>query len=340
METLSPEIVELYQHRLWHELAEALLQLPGAQVAAIWDSLKQFSDNLNQVKLAQLGILAIEGTDPLASISFLREISTSDKPASLLLRIQIGRLTLLCGNLLEAQSILEEVQKDVENLPDLDSILYSHLYGALAELYRQKNNPELFYRFSLQYLAYTPPAEVSNPQQLAADLATAVLVAETIHNFGELIEQAVFKSLQNTENQWIYELLILCNEGRVKELQERAHALPPVLQNPVLLQKVRILALMEHVLRTNHWELTFQEIAHIMNAQVSEVEWMLMKAMALELIRGEIDEVSGVVKISWLQPRVLDHERLELLQKRLGLWRGTISNVLNHLESEAKELIE
>lgn len=65
-----------------------------------------------------------------------------------------------------------------------------------------------------------------------------------------------------------------------------------------------------------------------------------MKAMGLELIRGDIDEVEQKVKINWLQPRVLDGDRIKVLAETVGTWRNTVNNVLNHLEHSTKELFE
>lgn len=45
-----------------------------------------------------------------------------------------------------------------------------------------------------------------------------------------------------------------------------------------------------------------------------------MRAMSLGLIKGIIDEVDSTVNITWVQPRVLDKERLGLLVDQLSGW--------------------
>lgn len=97
---------------------------------------------------------------------------------------------------------------------------------------------------------------------------------------------------------------------------------------------------MEFVFRNNNWELTFDEVAGIMNTPLGDVEWLLMKAMSLELVKGEINEVDKKVKITWLQPRVLDLDRIGVLAQTVGDWRNTVNSVLNYLENQAKELLD
>jgi len=47
-------------------------------------------------------------------------------------------------------------------MSDLDNNIYSELYRGLSDVYKFKNNLELYYRYSMQYLAYTPANEVKN----------------------------------------------------------------------------------------------------------------------------------------------------------------------------------
>jgi 26S proteasome regulatory subunit N9 len=340
MESLPIEIRELHERRQWHELTEKLLVLDSRSISVSWSSISQFRDKLNQSKLVLLAIKATEEQDPSTAIVFLENLNLIDSQASLLLKIAISSQYLRIGNPSSASVLLDEALKQVEKENDLDSIIYSHLYGSLTNLHKAKNNPEQFYKYSLQYLAYTPQSEVKDPEDLAYRLAIAVLVAETIYNLGELIHQPILKSLENSKNSWLYNLIHLCNEGKVKDIEKIFDNLPVELKSASLLRKVRILGMMEHIFAHNKRVLSFSELSGVMNVREDEIEHLVMKAMALGLVKGEIDEVDKQVSVSWLQPRVLDNARVSLLHNRLTEWRHTVKHVLSYLEEQSKEILE
>lgn len=78
-----------------------------------------------------------------------------------------------------------------------------------------------------------------------------MLLSETIYNIGELLEQPILSGLKGTQNEWIYDILNLVNDGKVLEFQAKLPSLPPALQSDKILQKIRIIALMERVFRSN-----------------------------------------------------------------------------------------
>ena len=50
------------------------------------------------------------------------------------------------------------------------------------------------------------------------------------------------------------------------------------------------------------------------------VEFLLMKALALHLIEGVIDQVNGTVSITWIAPRVLTLPEIEDIKCRVDAW--------------------
>jgi len=42
-----------------------------------------------------------------------------------------------------------------------------------------------------------------------------------------------------------------------------------------------------------------------------------MKAMSLGLIKGSINEVEKIVKVTWIMPRVLDKERIAVMREKI-----------------------
>ena len=52
--------------------------------------------------------------------------------------------------------------------------------------------------------------------------------------------------------------------------------------------------------------LSFARVGEIAQISASEVEFLLMKALSLNLIKGTIDEVEQKVYIRWVLPRMLE----------------------------------
>ena len=70
----------------------------------------------------------------------------------------------------------------------------------------------------------------------------------------------------------------------------------------------------------------------------TQVEWLLMRAMSLGLIKGVIDEVEQVVRVSWVQPRVLHTDQIRQLAGRLEGWAQKVQETLLYVEDQTPEL--
>ena len=85
-------------------------------------------------------------------------------------------------------------------------------------------------------------------------------------------------------------------------------------------------------------EISFSDIASRTRIPESQVEWVLMKALSLKLIRATIDEVAQTVSITWVQPRVLDKAQLSLLSSQLDSWTARVRSTLVAVEEQTPEL--
>ena len=106
-------------------------------------------------------------------------------------------------------------------------------------------------------------------------------------------------------------------------------------------QKVRILAFLELLFNCGKNErcLSFDQVAQTCLVQPNEVEMLVMKAMSLELVRGSIDEVDRTVQITWIMPRYLSMDHLQVLVNRLDEWELKMDNVIRTVENGAEELV-
>jgi len=63
-----------------------------------------------------------------------------------------------------------------------------------------------------------------------------------------------------------------------------------------------------------------------------------MRALSAGLIRGEIDEVSQIVAIEWVLPRVLNLEQIHTLKGKMEEWKDQVKKTFNVLEDHTQEL--
>lgn len=112
-------------------------------------------------------------------------------------------------------------------------------------------------------------------------------------------------------------------------------------QEVKLRQKISLLCLMEMTFKrpANKRQLTFQEIATETRLPIKEVEILIMKALAQGLVKGAIDEVSGVVNMTWVQPRVLNRKQVGNMAATLDTWTQSISAIEQLIETRASEIL-
>lgn len=225
--------------------------------------------------------------------------------------------------------------------------MHASFYRVNSDYFSTKRDFTEFYKNALLYLACVQSHELPAEKQydLAYNLAIAALLSEKIHNFGELLLHPILDSLVKTDNEWIRDLLFAFNSGdlgRFNTLRVHFPKQPLFVEKEVFLrQKLCLSALTEVVFRRPPHDrtLSFDTIMKETGVQSSEVEYLLMKALSEGLIRGSIDEVAGVARISWVQPKVLDKNQIENMRKRLMEWDGSVSRLNAYMEEKLSENI-
>ena len=154
---------------------------------------KSLNNKLNPIKYAILTILASRQHEDIdASIEFLEEAKkrlAHYKDAVYLCRIAQAEKKLNLGLHHDCLQILNEVKGQIEEESDIDPKVYATLSEVFANYYRRKEDQENFYKSSLQFLAYTPAAELSadEKKQWSIKMGMAVLLGKNIFNIQELV---------------------------------------------------------------------------------------------------------------------------------------------------------
>jgi len=315
-----------------------------------------FKHKINKLALARLQVVVAKQMDDIAQQTFFcttaaEEASKDDRQARSFLLCELARMQLEAGQVDESKALLEDAATYIESAAGLDIAVQASYYRAWAAFYKIRGPAAEFYKHALLLLAYAPLSSMATDEALTIsfDLGIAALVGEGLYNFGELLEHPVVATLEQTEFAWLADLLRAFNAGDIAQYESlvmshhaKLEQQPALLANTTFLkEKITLMCLTETLFQrigpSGERTITFDAIAAASNLPVDQVELLIMRALSLKLIRGLLDQVDGTLRVTWVQPRVLQTAQIALMKERLQTWTGTVNKTLLFLENETPE---
>lgn len=295
-------------------------------------------------------------TDGISVVSFLekyqQEIRASKDAWLLQMVFKAEVLLKKQNNLQGARTEIEEVQS-LLNDPVWTHTVSSGVQGAFhavaADLFLALGNNDLLFYFHLvKFLTYTKVEDLS-PEVL--DKATKqagviALIHPEINDFGELLTLAAFRN-----SGWISDFLRAIHQGdfdkfeaAVKTHQAELNASADLVSkiDSSLRRKLTMIALAElAAFKTpeKNRRLTFEQISVHCRVPLAEVETLIMTTMGTGLITGVIDEVDSNVVVTSVKPRMLNEERIALLQTRIQGWADRAEQLLGRMNEATPQLL-
>ena len=179
------------------------------------------------------------------------------------------------------------------------------------------------------------------------EIGLAAIVSDKIYGFGELLVNPIVNVLKDHKNGfvWMAILLEVYNKGDIKgfkklcaEYGDSIWKIPLLRDNRVYLEKkIQMMAVVEMVFSRDLEDRTisFADVSQAVECHPENVELVLLKAMALGLIKGSIDQVKKTVYIWWVCPRVLDKEQIKGLMNKVKNWAGVVASTQESMEKVA-----
>lgn len=352
------QIEELYNEKLWNELTIKLntfvknpaLQNEEALLALYHNFITSFETKINPYGLVEILTVVIsfiaEKKEAVAFLEKLKEKVKVCDEALWMCKVLQGQIYLEHLNELdETKKIIEDLKDILEEAGNVTPV-HGKYYMLAANYYRLVGQHSDYYRCGLQFLGCSMDSYPKDqwPQQ-AFFLGLAALLGEGIYNIGELLAHPILESLNGTENEWLVELLRAFNSGDIIKFEQMKPKWSTIAdlaaQEVKLRQKISLLCLMEMTFKrpANKRTITFEEIAKEAKLPIKEVEILIMKALAQGLVKGAIDEVAGVVNMTWVQPRVLDRKQVAAMAGTLDTWMASITSMEQLIESRASEIL-
>lgn len=277
-----------------------------------------------------------EEEDPILQVEKQKGTKLGDE-ARFVLEMETA-VMLLRQNLQDrAKVLLDHGDKILSSLDCADPFVHASLYRAKSEYYKQIGPAEKFFHNALRMSAYTPPDALSAEEQVAfaRELSLSAITGEGIYNFGEVVALPAFESLAGREDcEWLMKLMISFKSGNMTEFNDvRTKYAKDIASEPILAandsrirQKIALLCLMELIFNRSPEDrsVTFEQVATAAQIPVDEVDLLLIRAMSVGLIKGTIDDVDQILRVTWLKPRVLDRAQIGAMATRFANWRTAV----------------
>ena len=244
------------------------------------------------------------------------------------------------------KNLIDKNRPILAELADTESeaaVVHSAFYETSMTYRKAVGPPEAYYREAIQYMSYTTLSDLSPAERynLAIDLSLAALTGEGVFNFGEVVTAPALQCLEGTEVYYLVALLSAGARGDVMGFQRVADAHAAAIQmQPSLVsraeavkEKITLLALVNMIFDRPSLErtLSFEDIADRVVVPLDQVEWVIMRALSLKLIKGTMDQVDQTVDVHWVMPRVLDNKQMSELATRFGEWAVKVSKTKDYM---------
>lgn len=312
----------------------------------------------NTAALRELGQKVSEGRTRFAGVQGV--IPRSVDEGLLVIDIQLAEEALVRTEAARCKEEREAIDARVAAFPGLRREISMAYNRYLSEYYAAFADPQLFYRHTLKYLELLPKDEAlpAALPQLVQQLGIAGLFSDQIYNFAELFEnesvkQHMLSSAADSANKYIYALLLYFQSpsnpaptGAVP--QTLAHSLNPEAAG-VLYEKLRIMRILDlfyslppsgrsvSLDKLNALPISIDFLTKQLPA-IPHIESVIMRCLARGLIKGRIDQVTGILNVTYIRPRPVARADLRDFIGLIDAWTGKINTSIQAMTSHAAEL--
>ncbi|CAJ0836793.1 10003_t:CDS:10 [Entrophospora sp. SA101] len=301
---------DLYDRKLWHQLTLKMEEFFSEQDSGPFQIplfryfISDWENKMNKLKLVTLGLSVLKQFgDYNQALEFLTSLvekvnSPETHDAYVLAVMETAYIKLMLNDLEGTKSAIDECEKILDSFDSVETIIHASYYRVCAEFYKVKAEYAEYYKSALLYLACIQLDDLK-PE--------------------EKVQRAYLLAISALLSDSIY------NFGELK--------VHPILNS---LENTTYEWLKNLLIAFNAGDIGKFEMLSVNFSQ--EVEYLVMKALSLKLIRGSIDQVGEVVVVTWVQPRALELEQIDNMRQRLQEWDENVKKTALAVENETPEL--
>ncbi|CRG97319.1 26S proteasome regulatory subunit RPN9, putative [Plasmodium gallinaceum] len=356
------EIKSYKEKKLYHELTLEIQKFVNNKNVNIKDKFRLFYTYLSPLitKLkktiyAELLYLVTINFDTKWTVNYLKESEQNlenDKDAIIIYRCILILKYIELNDFKSCENEIENTKNMLQGVIGLNVASHKFYNFALMNYYKVLNKSDLFVKYALLYLAYTPLDDLdeSDKIEIGKYICIHSIISEDVYNIGEITQLPLINVCikNNEETKWLYQLIYVYNEGKIDAFNEIVQKYEVNIKNTILkdykknmLKKITLLALMDLAFRKKKQrsDISFTEIADHCKIDIKEVEKMLITAKSKNILTCKIDEIEKSVKITWVKPRVLNVDKIYFMKESIDKWITHSKNLLTYMEDLSVELL-
>ncbi|CRG99167.1 26S proteasome regulatory subunit RPN9, putative [Plasmodium relictum] len=356
------EIKSYKEKKLHHELTLEIQKFVNNKNVNVKDKFRLFytylSPLINKLKkiiYAELLYMVTISFDAKWTINYLKESEQNlenDKDAIIIYRCILILKYIELKDFKSCENEIENTKNMLQGVIGLNVAAHKFYNFALMNYYKVLNKSDLFVKYALLYLAYTPLDDLDESEKVEIGKYICIhsIISEDVYNIGEIIQLPLIDVCikNNEETEWLYQLIYVYNEGKIDSFNEIVKKYEANIKNTILkdyeksmLKKITLLALMDLAFRKKKQrsDISFTEIAEHCKIDIKEVEKMLITAKSKNILTCKIDEIEKSVKITWVKPRVLNVDKIYFMKESIDKWITHSKNLLTYMEDISVELL-
>ncbi|SBS81631.1 26S proteasome regulatory subunit RPN9, putative [Plasmodium ovale curtisi] len=356
------EIKNYKEKKFHHELTLEIQKFINNKDVHVRDKFRLFYtylspliSKLKKTIYAELLYIVTIHFDTHWTIGYLKESEKNlenDKDAIIIYRCILILKYIELGDFKNCENEIENTRSMLQGVIGLNVIAHKFYNFALMNYYKVLNKSDLFVKYALLYLAYTPLNDLDEAEKIEIGTYICIhsIISEDVYNIGEIIQLPLINACikNNEQSNWLYQLIYIYNEGNIDAFNQVVQKYNENIKNSLLknyennmMKKITLLALMDLAFKKKkeRSDISFIEIAQHCKVPIKEVERMLITAKSKNILTCQIDEIEQSVKITWVKPRVLNTEKIFFMKESIDKWISHSKNLLTYMEDLSVELL-
>ncbi|KAI4837946.1 26S proteasome regulatory subunit RPN9 [Plasmodium brasilianum] len=356
------EIKNYKEKKFHHELTLEIQKFVNNKNVHVKDKFRLFFtylspliSKLKKTIYAELLYMVTVQMDTTWTINYIKETEKNlenDKDAIIIYRCILILKYIDVGDFKNCEDEIENTKNMLQGVIGLNVVAHKFYNFALMNYYKILNKSDLYVKYALLYLAYTPLNNLDETEILDIGIYICMhsIISEDVYNIGEIIQLPLINVCikNNEQTNWLYQLIYIYNEGNIDSFNQLVHKYEANIKNSLLkeyeksmFKKIRLLALMDLAFKKKKQrsDISFVEIAEHCKIDIKEVEKMLITAKSKNILTCIIDEIEQSVKITWVKPRVLNDEKIFFMKESIDKWISHSKSLLTYIEDLSVELL-